>query len=219
MNMMYKFLYFTLPRLKFLKYAKGSRYLDFGCGNGVALRQNLAVRPDLNYFCIDVENFSKELPHNVAFLVYDGLNVPYRNSSFDIIVANHVLEHIHNPDMILLELKRIMKDGGHLFIEVPNERSLWGKSGGRFAGTVHFQDDPTHIRPYSKIDLTELCQKIGFKIIEIRISRNLLHLILSPILVVLGLIMPKKLYFMYARNSVLGWASYVILKKEQNEEH
>jgi SAM-dependent methyltransferase len=209
----YKYLYFSLPRLGFLKCAKGHKYLDFGCGGGVALRQNLESRPDLKCFCIDVKDFSKALPKNVVFTVYDGINIPYKEDTFEIITANHVLEHVHNPIMILLELKRIMKAGGSIFIEVPNKRSLWGKPCGRFAGTVHFKDDPTHIRPYSKKDLTELCRNAGFKVIRCGISRNLLHLFLSPFLLVVGLLMPEKLYFMYARNSLIGWSSYIILKK------
>lgn len=211
----YKYIYFAVPRLKFLKQAKGRKYLDFGCGDGVALRQNLEIRPDLKFFCLDIQDFSKELPKDISFIVYDGINIPYKEGSFEIITVNHILEHVPNPIMLLSELERIMQVGGRIFIEVPNERSLWGKPGGRFGGTVHFQDDPTHITPYSKRDLNELCKKTRFKVIKIGISRNLLHLILSPVLFAIGLLMPKKLWFMYARNSVIGWASYIILEKRK----
>ena len=85
--------------------------------------------------------------------------------------------------------------------------------GGKFAGTVGFFDDPSHIRPYSNKDLIQLCKKQGLRIIKVGISRNLLHLILSPILLFIGILMPNKLYFMYARNSLIGRSSYIILKK------
>jgi len=189
--LIYKFMYFCLPRLRFLKCSKGHKYLDLGCGDGVALRQNLSVRPDLNCFCIDVRNFSNELPDNAAFTLYNGENLPYKNNTFDLITANHVIEHIYNPNLTFSELKRILRKGGRIFIEVPNKRSLWGKPGGRFAGTVHFNDDPTHLRPYSKRDLIKLCQTSGFRIVKFGISRNLLHLFLSPVLLLFGLLMPK----------------------------
>ncbi|MBW2020563.1 MAG: class I SAM-dependent methyltransferase [Deltaproteobacteria bacterium] len=209
----YKLLYFCVPRLRFLKTATGQQYLDFGCGDAATLRQNLAVRPDLNCFCIDIKDFSKDLPAEIPFTLYDGMHIPFCSNTFDIITVNHVLEHVRDPKTTLSELKRIVKAGGHIFIEVPNERSLWGKPGSRFAGTVHFKDDPTHIRPYSKRDLIELCRNIGLKIIKSGISRNMLHLILSPALFIMGLLLPKTLCFMYARNSIIGWASFVILKK------
>lgn len=149
----------------------------------------------------------------MMFAVYDGQNLPYKNNSLDIITANHVLEHVYNPNTVLSELRRITKVGGQVFIEVPNDRSLWGKPHGRFAGTVHFKDDPTHIRPYSKKALIRLCLNSGFTVMRCGVSRNLLHLILSPFLLVAGLLMPQKLCFMYARNSLIGWSSYIIIKK------
>ncbi len=211
---LYKYLYFCIPRLRFLKYAEARNYLDFGCGDGIVLRQNLAVNANLNCFAIDVEDFRDVLQPNVKFSVYDGQDIPFNNNKFDIITANHVLEHIHNPNIILSELKRVIKPGGQIFIEVPNKRSLWGKPGGSFAGTVHFKDDQTHLRCYSTMELAQLCKEAGFTVVKAAISRNLFHLILSPVLLIAGLLMPGKLYFMYGRNSIIGWSSYIIIKKK-----
>jgi len=204
---------FCLPRLYFIRKAKGFKCLDFGCGNGLVLRQNATVRPDLEFFGIDIKDFSGELPKRVSFSIYNGEKLPHQDNYFDIITANHVLEHIQNPKRILTELKRVLKNKGRIYIEVPNKRSLWGKPHGKFAGTVHFFDDPTHFRPYSQIELAQLCRQSGFRIIKSGIVRNLLHLILSPILLFAGSLMPSKLHYMYARNSLIGWASYIILEK------
>lgn len=210
---LYKLLYFCVPRLRFLKTATGRQYLDFGSGDSVALRQNLVVRPDANCFAIDIEDFSKKVPSKCHFVLYDGMRIPFCRDTFGIITANHVIEHLIDPKLILSELKRVVKVGGHIFLEVPNERSLWGKPGGRFEGTVHFKDDPTHIKPYSKGELIELCRITGFQIIKSGISRNVFHLILSPVLFLIGLLFPRTLCFMYARSSIIGWASFVVLKK------
>ena len=211
----YKLFGFCVPRLRFLKNAKGRRYLDFGCGDGTVLCQNLAIRPDLKCVAIDIKNFSKDVPTQVHFIQYNGEHIPFKSDSFDIITVNHVLEHLSSPKKTLSELGRILRIQGKIFIETPNKKSLWGKPGGRFGGTVHFKDDPTHIRPYSEKDLIELCKDMGLKAVRSGISRNLLHLILSPALILVGLFMPKTLCFMYARNSIIGWASFVILEKRQ----
>lgn len=207
---------FCLPRLYFIQKAKGFKCLDFGCGNGLVLRQNATVRPDLEFFGIDIKDFSGELPKHVSFSIYNGEKFPHQDNYFDIIIVNHVLEHIQNPERILTELKRVIKNKGRIYIEVPNKRSLWGKPHGKFAGTVHFFDDPTHLRPYSQIELAELCRQSGFRIIKSGIARNFLHLILSPILLFTGTLMPDTLHYMYARNSLIGWASYIILEKQSS---
>lgn len=213
MELIYKIIPFCLPRLKFIKKTKGIRYLDFGCGAGRVLHQNAAVRPDLELFGLDVKDFSQKLPKSVSFSVYDGNKLPYQDSYFDFITVNHVLEHIKTPGNTLIELKRILKKKGRIYIEVPNQRSLWGKPSSRFAGTVHFFDDTTHVRPYSVLELIEICKRHRFKIVKFGVSRNLLHLLLSPFLMLIGVIAPNKLYYMYARNSLIGWASYIILEK------
>jgi SAM-dependent methyltransferase len=210
----YKYLYFALPRLRFIKSALGRQYLDFGCGNGVALRQNLAVRPDLACYAIDIKDCSELLPSGVIFRQYDGWHIPYDSGFFDIITCNHVLEHIADSKVIMSELMRVLKPGGWLFIEVPNEKSLWGKPGGRFAGTVNFYDDQTHARHYRRVDLIELGQASGFRLIKCRVARNWLYFLLSPLLLLFGLFVPKKLWFMYGRNNIIGWSSYIILQRK-----
>jgi SAM-dependent methyltransferase len=210
---LYKYLYFCLPRLRFLKSAPGRRYLDLGCGQGTALRQNLAIRRDLQSVAIDIQDFSSQLPADIPFVLYDGCRLPLANRAFEIVTVNHVFEHINDPQTTLSELKRILKPGGRLFIETPNQRSLWGRRGGRFGGTVHFDDDPTHRRPYSAANLVQLCRNSGFQVITFGVSRNMLHLILAPVLLLLGIFQPQKLWFMYARNSIIGWSSYVVVQK------
>jgi SAM-dependent methyltransferase len=213
MKLVYRYLYFAQPRLKFLKTATGSRYLDFGCGTGLALAQNLLVRSDLECYCVDVQDFSKDLPENAIFTIYNGKKLPYEDNSFDIITANHVLEHLPKPDFTIDEICRVLRANGSVFFETPNERSLWGEPGGKFSGTVHFHDDPTHIRPYSRNELQEVFERHGLETIKTGITRNLLHLFLSPALLLAGFVFPKSMYYMHARNSLIGWSSYIILEK------
>ena len=52
-------------------------------------------------------------PTVIAF----GENLPFRDKSFDFVIASHVLEHSTNPALFLSELQRVAKAG---YIEVPN---------------------------------------------------------------------------------------------------
>jgi len=202
-----------LPRTRFIKGRFGAKYLDFGCGDGTVLRQNLRIKPDLTAFGIDIFDFSRKMPPNIEFSVFDGLNIPFPQDSFDLITANHVLEHVSNPLSVLRELRRVAKPGGKLFIETPNERSLRPRKTKRFTGAISFFDDGSHIRPFSVAALIELASSSGFTVIKSGISRNLFHLMLSPFLYLAGVLKPDTCWYMYARNSLLGWSAYIVLEK------
>lgn len=55
--------------------------------------------------------------------VQHDLNItpyPFADSTFDLIEASHVLEHLDKPLTIMSELHRILKPGGKLIIRVPH---------------------------------------------------------------------------------------------------
>jgi SAM-dependent methyltransferase len=45
-------------------------------------------------------------------------------STFDLIIANHVLEHVVDPILFLKKAHKLLKNGGILFIDVPNAGSF-----------------------------------------------------------------------------------------------
>lgn len=49
--------------------------------------------------------------------------LPFDDSSFDIVICSHVLEHIPNDELALTELNRILRPGGQALILVPQDRS------------------------------------------------------------------------------------------------
>lgn len=63
--------------------------------------------------------------------------LPFKNDSISIIVANHVLEHIHNFASLMHEMYRICKRGAIISIKTPFYSS-WGQ-----------YNDPTHVRSFS----------------------------------------------------------------------
>lgn len=44
----------------------------------------------------------------------------YPDSYFDIVIASHIIEHVVNPDQLILESKRVLKKGGLLIVASPN---------------------------------------------------------------------------------------------------
>lgn len=106
---------------------RSSRILDVGCGVGgvtVNLRKNCqeTVGLDLNRKAIRV---AKILAHrkrsDTVFIVGSGLNLPFKEASFDIVVYNHVIEHVSNPERSLSEIWRVLKSEGLLYLATQNK--------------------------------------------------------------------------------------------------
>jgi ubiquinone/menaquinone biosynthesis C-methylase UbiE len=52
----------------------------------------------------------------------DIQNLCFKNSSFDLVTANMVVEHVRNPELLLLEVKRVLAPGGLFMFHTPNLR-------------------------------------------------------------------------------------------------
>ncbi len=93
-----------------------------GCGSGheaVAIQQQLNCEVD----AVDVEDFvepSYQAEERVHFQVASVCKLPFDDSRFDAIFYHHVIEHVDNPPLSLIELTRVLKPGGWLFIGTPN---------------------------------------------------------------------------------------------------
>ena len=55
----------------------------------------------------------------LADVVADIRNLPFEDQSFDLILCNHVLEHISDDRKAMIELYRVLKKGGTLIAQVP----------------------------------------------------------------------------------------------------
>jgi len=111
-----------------LKYKKGGKILDVGCGDGSLLK----FLKEIGWQTFGVE------PHETSSLYAQRilrLNVfygrlgeaNYPEESFDVITLLHVLEHLHDPSQVLKKAFLLMKRDGILIIEVPNFGSFEAK--------------------------------------------------------------------------------------------
>lgn len=54
----------------------------------------------------------------------DMLAMPFEAHTFDVVIANHVLEHVDDVDSALREIRRVLKPGGHAILQTPYSRKL-----------------------------------------------------------------------------------------------
>lgn len=51
-------------------------------------------------------------------------SIPAPDASFDLVIANHVLEHVADVDKVLAEIGRVLVPGGHAILQTPFARGL-----------------------------------------------------------------------------------------------
>ena len=105
--------------------------LDVGCGRGaygndpVPLRRKLRILKGKvsKVIGIDVNRTAEDNPFIDEFRLIEEDYWSIENDSIDLIVCDHVLEHIGNPDRFFSEARRTLKDRGYFCIRTPNRWS------------------------------------------------------------------------------------------------
>src|SRR4051794_28600228 len=90
-----------------------ARVLDLGSAEGSFTTQ----RKDLVVVRLDLEPRAG-LGSN--FVAADAAALPLPSQSFELVIANHSLEHFSNLEAALQEIGRVLKPGGGLFVSVPD---------------------------------------------------------------------------------------------------
>ncbi len=129
---------------------KGMKLLDIGCGKGEYI--SIFRKLGLDSYGIDKRINSKYInKHDL-----DKENIPYQDNTFDVVFSKSFLEHSKNLEHILIEIKRILKDGGILICMVPD----WGSQ------MKSYYDGYDHISPLTERGLRNLMKCVGFNDVE-----------------------------------------------------
>ena len=135
------------------------RYLDFGCGTG-ALVHHLNHQ-NWEAYGVEPNDKARSLSFSQKLLYVDLSQLP--ESNFDVIALWHVLEHLPDPEETLKELSNQLNTTGHLFLALPNFNSFDAKYYKDFWAAY---DVPRHLWHFSSTGITQLCDKIGFELVE-----------------------------------------------------
>ena len=98
------------------------RVLDAGCGTGRFT--DLFIRENSNVISVDT---SKEMLNALRMgnigaepMSADIFNLPFKDSSFDLIICSQVLTHLHEYEKPLTEFKRVLDRDGFIIIDIRN---------------------------------------------------------------------------------------------------
>ena len=109
----------------------GARVLDVGCGDAgvlIAFAERGAV-------CAGIELDEKSLArgrvraeeHGVDVDLRSGVaeSLPWEDGSFELVILDNVLEHVRDRERTLLEIQRVLRPGGLLYLVTPKPLSLY----------------------------------------------------------------------------------------------
>jgi 2-polyprenyl-3-methyl-5-hydroxy-6-metoxy-1,4-benzoquinol methylase len=142
---------------------KNGIILDVGSGTGAFLnemKQNswqvMGLEPDPKARMIASERYNIALKQSTELY---NLN----SESFDVITLWHVLEHVHDLHGYIIQLKRVLKPTGKIFIAVPNYTSPDADAYKEYWAAY---DVPRHLYHFSPTAMDALMRKHGLKIIS-----------------------------------------------------
>ena len=94
--------------------------VDLGCGPGSFHYESYTCR----IIGIDLNVSQRAHVSRVRFLKANSAEIPLGSNSVDAVVCHHTLEHFHDFRTTLVEVNRILKDNGVIWIAIPNGYSL-----------------------------------------------------------------------------------------------
>jgi glycosyltransferase involved in cell wall biosynthesis/SAM-dependent methyltransferase len=144
----------------FARYRQLGTLLDVGAGSGHLLAA--AVRAGWNSHAIDPGLRQRHRLAERGFVLHAPLleASDLDDCSFDVVVMQEVLEHTRDPAAELVEVARILRPGGLLYVTCPNFESLNRRLLGPRWRVVEY---PEHLNYFTPTALRSLAARHGFR--------------------------------------------------------
>lgn len=105
---------------------KGLSILEIGTGSGGIAHYLATMNKHHRVYSVDTVD-NRQVTDNFHFQLVDGTELPFDDSHFDIVISNHVIEHVGLYDAQqshMNEINRVLKQGGIGYLAVPNRWML-----------------------------------------------------------------------------------------------
>jgi SAM-dependent methyltransferase len=136
----------------------GARVFDYGCGPG----KDLDVLQDCGW-----DTWGLETAVDEAFTRHRRLHAVPDEPTFDLVIVNHVLEHVTNPLGLLRQLAGACRVGGYLLVGVPRFDTLPIHRDYRYV-----INGRTHVTAYTLECLVGLLARAGFGAVDSSVASD-----------------------------------------------
>lgn len=142
----------------YLRSIKGTKrtlhILNVGCGTGgtIDMLESLGTVQNVDISDEAIRFMNQKGYHNITKV--EGVKLPFKDGTFDVVGAFDVLEHIEEETEALKEWGRVLKKDGAILITVPAYQWLWSDHD----VSLH------HKRRYTTRRMAEAAHKAGLKV-------------------------------------------------------
>jgi SAM-dependent methyltransferase len=160
---------FVLNQLRALvhslaSYRSSGRWLDIGCGRGTLLRAAKAegweaVGTEIAPATVDAMR-AQGLDARLGLT--QDLDLP--SGWFDVVSAIEVLEHVPDPDLLIVEAARLLRPGGAAYITTPHGRGISARLLGAGWSIVA---PPEHLQLFSSAGIRAALSRNGLRVVSL----------------------------------------------------
>jgi ubiquinone/menaquinone biosynthesis C-methylase UbiE len=118
--------YSLKDELRYLNINSGPNILDAGCGSGVLSRyfiDNFDTEINLEACDVSTERIQQAREYcqknnypQIKFSTQNLEKTSFGANTFDVVVSRYVIEHLSRPLLVLNEFKRVLKEGGQVYL-------------------------------------------------------------------------------------------------------
>ncbi len=143
--------------------------LDIGCGCG-AICANLKWKfPNATMYGVEIVPDAAAIAKHIGDVVcadIETLDFPWEENFFDYIIMGDVLEHLHEPSIVLKKLYKHLKSDGRIILSIPNMKHYSVMLPLIINDEFHYTDsgilDTTHLKMYTRTEILRLIDVSGY---------------------------------------------------------
>lgn len=161
------------------------RILDYGCGTGQLLEKLQKTYKEKEIYGIDISDKALDYCRRKGLSnVFNLKEVEPQANFFDLVICLDVLEHVRQDVKLLIQIRKLLRNGGQVLITVPAYEFLW--SGEDYVSS--------HVRRYTRRILHDKIIQARFQISKISYFNTFLFLPLLFVLLGKRVFYPKTMY-------------------------
>lgn len=154
--------------------------LDLGCGDGrLAGRLDAAQLTLADVSRVALERAAQRLPGARTVLLEPDAPLPLDDNAFDLVLCAETIEHVRDVQLLLSEVRRVLRPDGRLALTTPAHSRATGLRAAVLGFEHVFDPLSPHLRHLTRRSLSHLLGEMGFELESLRRERGTLLAVAS----------------------------------------